>query len=116
MNWRRARWWIVGAICALTIFIGYRARPVDDLAAMMRFHPEIQPNGYMGGSPEERGGFVYKFKDRADAVAAAIPGFTGIGAGSDVAPFQLPGGRAAMFIVAPYPMSDGSTCELLVWD
>jgi len=70
----------------------------------------------MGGSPEERGGFVYKFKDRADAVAAAIPGFTGIGAGSDVAPFQLPGGRAAMFIVAPYPMSDGSTCELLVWD
>lgn len=73
MKSRKWLWIGFGALCGLAVWVGWLARPEDELAGMMRLHPGDKPF---------RGGFFsrndvateYDFRASTASVLAALPG------------------------------------------
>jgi hypothetical protein len=102
-----------GAAIAAAFVVAYLVRPVDELAAMMRFHPEVTESRDVNET-------MYSFRAPPDKVLASIPGARrpleqGIAGepppvGYDIV---LPSGVDAEFLdCTEGPRTDGITCVL----
>lgn len=110
---KRRRWlfWFFGALCALTLAIGYLARPEDELAGIMRLHPYVE-SGFPPGKVPEPGEDAkdYYFTTPIKDVLAALPGQKRAAVQGYL--IALPSGRFAR-LIDPAIRERGETC--VVW-
>ncbi|MFI5384832.1 MAG: hypothetical protein ACHQ50_01820 [Fimbriimonadales bacterium] len=112
----RKRVWIgLGALCALALGIGWLARPEDELAGVMRFHPRSQDApGIDLATRATFGATLFTFTASPREVVAAVPGHKELRWGG--IQIVLPSGRRSKFIEGSSASQAGETCALLVCD
>jgi len=118
----KSRKWVwigAGALCAFVLLCGYLARPVDELAGLMRLHPHVEVYPPLPGPPAfgYEAGEAFCFTQSQAEVLALMPGRKVMDFGYELV-YRLPSGRDALFCrsLAPSRTALGETCAVRIFD
>lgn len=105
MRRRRWPWFLLGILLATSVGIGLLARPEDELAGMLRLHPQVSVVDGDRVFGARYAGTRYEFTQPPAEVAKSVPGnrgptstFSGIDTWDAETEIELPSGRTAIFL------------------